>query len=59
MAILGGSVLPPLQAAIIDQHTLFGLPAVNLSFVLPFICFVVIVIYGHRSYQREKGLLAK
>lgn len=59
MAILGGSVLPPLQAAIIDQHTLFGLPAVNLSFVLPFICFVVIVIYGHRSYQCEKGLLAK
>ncbi len=59
MAIWGGSVLPPLQAAIIDQHTLFGLPAVNLSFVLPFICFVVIVIYGHRSYQREKGLLAK
>lgn len=59
MAIFGGSVLPPLQAAIIDQHTLFGLPAVNLSFVLPFICFVVIVIYGHRSYQREKGLLAK
>lgn len=59
MAILGGSVLPPLQAAIIDQHTLFGLPAVNLSFVLPFICFVVIVIYGHRSCQREKGLLAK
>lgn len=59
MAILGGSVLPPLQATIIDQHTLFGLPAVNLSFVLPFICFVVIVIYGHRSYQREKGLLAK
>ena len=59
MAILGGSVLPPLQAAIIDQHTLFGLPAVNLSFVLPFICFVVIVIYGHRSYQREKGLLTK
>lgn len=59
MAILGGSVLPPLQAAIIDQHTLFGLPAVNLSFVLPFICFVVIVIYGHRSYQRKKGLLAK
>ena len=59
MAILGGSVLPPLQAAIIDQHTLFGLPAVNHSFVLPFICFVVIVIYGHRSYQREKGLLAK
>lgn len=49
MAILGGSVLPPLQASIIDLHQLWGMPAVNLSFVLPFICFVVVTIYGHRS----------
>ena len=54
MAILGGSVLPPVQASIIDCGTLLGMPAVNLSFILPFICFVVIVIYGHRSYCREK-----
>ena len=54
MAILGGSVLPPLQACIIDQNILFGMPAVNLSFILPFICFIVIVIYGHRSYVRAK-----
>ena len=52
MAILGGSVLPPLQASIIDQHVLWDMPAVNLSFVLPFICFVVVVCYGHRSYKR-------
>ena len=48
MAILGGSVLPPVQAAIIDCKVLMGMPAVNLSFVLPLVCFVVIVIYGHR-----------
>ena len=48
MAILGGSVLPPLQARIIDMHSLFGFPAVNVSFVLPLVCFVVIVAYGHR-----------
>ncbi|WP_277121465.1 L-fucose:H+ symporter permease [Bacteroides ndongoniae] len=48
MAILGGSVLPPLQAAIIDCKELLGMPAVNLSFVLPLVCFVVIVVYGHR-----------
>ena len=53
MAILGGSVLPPLQAVIIDCHTLWGFPAVNLSFVLPLICFIVIIIYGHRSHCRE------
>lgn len=56
MAILGGSVLPPLQASIIDQQTLLGMPAVNLSFILPFICFVVIIVYGHRSYRREKSI---
>ena len=54
MAILGGSVLPPLQATIIDQNILFGMPAVNLSFILPLICFIVIIIYGHRSYIRSK-----
>lgn len=47
MAILGGSVLPPLQASIIDCKTLFGMPAVNLSFIIPFVCFVVIVVYGY------------
>ncbi|MDE5611320.1 MAG: L-fucose:H+ symporter permease [Odoribacter sp.] len=50
MAILGGSVMPPLQAAIIDQQTIGGLPAVNVSFVLPLICFLIIVVYGYRSY---------
>ena len=54
MAILGGSVLPPFQASIIDQHTLLGMPAINLSFILPFICFAVIIIYGYRSHNREK-----
>lgn len=53
MSILGGSVLPLFQASIIDMHTLFGMPAVNLSFILPFICFIVVIIYGHRSYARE------
>ena len=57
MAILGGSVLPPLQAAIIDQVELLGMPAVNVSFILPFVCFVVIAIYGHRTFLRSKGQL--
>ena len=53
MAILGGSVLPPLQASIIDQGTLFNMPAVNLSFILPFICFIVIVGYGYRAIKKQ------
>lgn len=48
MAILGGSVLPPVQAKIIDCIEIGGFPAVNLSFVLPLICFLVIIAYGIR-----------
>ncbi len=49
MAILGGSVMPPLQALMIDQTSICGLSGVRFSFFLPFICFVVIAIYGHRN----------
>lgn len=48
MAILGGSVLPPLQATIIDAGEIMSLPAVNVSFFLPFICFIVVAVYGYR-----------
>jgi MFS transporter, FHS family, L-fucose permease len=51
MAIVGGALMPPLQGAIIDQGTIGPLPAVNFSFVLPFICFVVIVVYGYRTLK--------
>ena len=49
MAIVGGALMPPLQGMIIDLGTVAGLPAVNFSFILPFICFVVIFIYGLRT----------
>ena len=52
MAILGGSVLPPAQAAIIDCGTAWGMPAVNLSFVLPLVCFAVVAVYGYRRSGR-------
>ncbi|MGM9708008.1 MAG: L-fucose:H+ symporter permease [Prevotella sp.] len=46
MAIVGGALMPPLQGLIIDQGILFGMPAVNVSFCLPLICFVLISCYG-------------
>lgn len=49
MAILGGSVMPPLQGAIIKLGTVFSLPAENVSFIIPLICFVVVAIYGYRT----------
>ena len=54
MSILGGSVFPPLQAALIDSGISFcGLPSTNISFIIPLICFVVIATYGHRAYVRH------
>ena len=50
MAILGGSLLPPLQAMIIDAgHT-------PLSFIVPAICFVVILFFSIRqSYSKQSA----
>lgn len=49
MAILGGSLMPWTQARIIDQGVIMGMPAVNVSFVIPLVCFIVIAIYGFRT----------
>ena len=46
MAIVGGALMPPLQGAIIDLGTVAGLPAVNISFLLPMFCFLVVMSYG-------------
>ncbi len=50
MAILGGSVLPPLMGSTIDLGTIAGFSATRASFFLPFLCFIVIAIYGFRAY---------
>jgi MFS transporter, FHS family, L-fucose permease len=51
MAIVGGALMPPLQGIIIDFGTVGFLPAVNFSFILPLICFVVIAVYGYRTLK--------
>lgn len=52
-AIVGGSILPPLQGWIIDQGAVLGLPAVNFSFVLPLICFIIIYCYGRQAMKHR------
>lgn len=54
MAIVGGALMPPLQGMIIDLGTVASLPAVNFSFILPFICFLVIFVYGYRTSKETK-----
>ncbi|MCV6606000.1 MAG: L-fucose:H+ symporter permease [Porticoccaceae bacterium] len=52
MAIVGGALMPPLQGAMIDAGSIIGnIPSVKTSFLLPFICFVVIAIYGYRTFK--------
>ena len=45
MAILGGSLLPPLQAMIIDADY------INFSFIIPTICFIIILLFGLRQIK--------
>ncbi len=52
MAIVGGALMPPLQGAIIDMKVVMGHPAVNASFILPLICFIIICIYGFRAHKK-------
>jgi FHS family L-fucose permease-like MFS transporter len=58
MAIVGGALLPLIQASIMDiggkgfnDTLILGVPEVNFSFVLPLFCFVVVAIFGYRSYK--------
>ncbi|MBN1805496.1 MAG: hypothetical protein JW837_09610 [Sedimentisphaerales bacterium] len=49
-AIVGGCLMPPLQGRIIDAGAIGGLEGVRVSFFLPFICFVVVAIFGFRTF---------
>lgn len=53
MAIVGGAIMPPLQGWVIDQQMIAGHPAVNVSYLLPFVCFCVVFAYGYRQFRRD------
>jgi len=62
MAIVGGALMPPLQGRIMDiggpgfsDVKFFGyVPEVNISFLLPTVCFVVIAVYSFLVWQHYK-----
>jgi FHS family L-fucose permease-like MFS transporter len=54
MAIVGGALMPPLQGMINDLESVLGMAAVNFSFILPFICFMVIARFGMVSFKLQK-----
>ncbi|MCL4115877.1 UNVERIFIED_CONTAM: hypothetical protein GTU68_014913 [Idotea baltica] len=58
MAIVGGAIMPTAQGMILDiggsgytDAIIMGVTEVKFSFVLPMLCFVVVAIYGYRSYK--------
>ncbi len=58
MAIVGGAIMPVLQGSILDfggsgyaDIEILGVPEVNFSFVLPLLCFLVVAVYGFRTYK--------
>ena len=63
MAIVGGALMPQLQGLLIDlggvevnDILILGVPEVNFSFVLPFLCFLFITYYGlvvHKRFEKE------
>lgn len=55
MAIVGGALMPPLQGMVIDCGSVAGHPAVNVSYALPLVCFLVIIAYAlhARKLQRK------
>ena len=56
MAIVGGALMPPLQGMIIDCGTIAGHPAVNVSYCLPLLCFIIVSIYGKRARRPHAAL---
>lgn len=62
MAIVGGALLPPLQAWILDWggpgfadvQVLGFIPEVKFSFILPLICLLVVGIFSYSVLKSEK-----
>ncbi len=46
MAIVGGAIIPPLQGAVADVSG-----SVQLSFLVPMVCYLYIVFYGFWGYK--------
>lgn len=50
MAILGGAVLTGVQGYVSDSYG-----DVNLSFYVPLVCFIVVMIFGASQYRKGSG----
>ena len=60
MAIVGGAFMPIFQGMILDiggqgynDVLIVGVSEVNFSFILPLICFLVVSLFGYRSFKAQ------
>lgn len=53
-AIVGGALMPPLQGLLIDRGDVGNIAAENFSYILPFLCFTMIMIYALRCLLRQR-----
>jgi len=53
LAIVGGAVMPRLQAQIMDMDGFMGVSATRGSFYLPVLCFIVISLYGILCFKKK------
>ncbi len=63
MAIVGGAIMPTLQGSILDiggpeydDVRILGVPEVNFSFILPFLCFVLVGIFALRRIPKTHNV---
>jgi len=47
MAIVGGAILPPVMGYMADEI------GIQQSFILPFFCFLVVMVYGWKGYNAD------
>lgn len=50
-AIVGGALMPMAMGFVMDGHGIGSLNEVSLAFFMPFICFVVIAVFGYRTLK--------
>ena len=62
MAIVGGAIMPTLQGMIMDiggagydDTLILGVPEVNFSFILPLLCFVMVLLFSLRVKKAVKS----
>jgi FHS family L-fucose permease-like MFS transporter len=54
MSIVGGAIMPYIMGTIIDLNG----DNVQIGYVIPFVCFLIILYYGLNGYKIKKNLIA-